>query len=74
MMADALNITTRREGIGAGTPVLGFRPMRLLFLRTVKVPNDDSFTVSPLAMLSVIFVSTSSTKEADSERDSPTRR
>lgn len=35
-------------------PVFGFRPMRWPFLRTVNVPNDDSLTVSPRAMQSVI--------------------
>jgi hypothetical protein len=64
--------TARR--IGAAIPVFGFRPMRFAFLRTVKVPNDDNFTASPLVKLSVISVNTNSTREADSERDSPARQ
>jgi hypothetical protein len=47
MMAEALKTATRRGKIGTATPVLGFRPMRWPILRTVNVPNDDSFTVSP---------------------------
>src|SRR5438105_74091 len=41
-MADGLNTTTRRAEILAATPVLGLRPTRWLFLRTVKEPNEDN--------------------------------
>jgi hypothetical protein len=44
-MADGLNTITHR-GDTSG-PVLGWRPYVAPFLRTTKVPNDESFTVSP---------------------------
>src|SRR5271163_3985159 len=71
-MADGLNTMTRRGEIGTSLPVLGLRPMRWPFLRTTNEPNDDSFTVSPRSRQSVISLRTSSTKVADSVRDSPT--
>jgi hypothetical protein len=46
IIAEALKSTTRRGAIGASTPVFGFRPMRWPFMRTVNVPNNDSFTIS----------------------------
>src|SRR5579863_2001744 len=72
IMAEALKTATRRGKIGTATPVLGFRPMRWPFLRTVNVPNDDNFTVSPCAMAPVISFKTRSTKAHDSFRVSPT--
>src|SRR5262249_58587002 len=71
-IADGLNTMTRRGEIGTSLPVLGFRPSRWPFLRTTKEPNDDSFTVSPRSRQSVISLSTSSTRVADSVRDRPT--
>jgi|SRR5581483_7122694 len=68
-IADGLNAITRRGKIGTKVPVFGFRPMRRDFLRTMKEPNEDSFTVSPLTKVSVISLSTSSTMAADSARD-----
>jgi hypothetical protein len=53
---------------------LGISAHRRPFLCTVNVPNDDNFTASPRAMLSLISSSTSSTKAEDSVRDSPTFR
>jgi hypothetical protein len=72
IMAEALKTATRRGEIETATPVLGFRPMRWPFLRTVNVPNDDNFTVSPCAMVSVISFKTRSTRADDSFRVSPT--
>src|SRR5208283_3844666 len=71
-MADGLNTITRRGEIGTSVPVLGLRPIRWPFLRTMNEPNDDSFTVSPFSRQSVISFKTSSTKADDSVRDSPT--
>ena len=71
-IADGLNTITRRGEIGTSVPVFGLRPMRWPFLRTMKEPNDDSFTVSPFSRQSVISFSTSSTKADDSVRDRPT--
>ena len=62
IIADALNTATRRGEIDTSAPVFGFRPIHLPFWRTMNVPNDDSLTVSPLAMLSEISFSTSSTR------------
>src|ERR1700733_6372660 len=70
-MADGLNTITRRGEIGTSVPVLGLRPMRWPFLRTMNEPNDESFTVSPFSRQSVISFSTSSTKADDSVRDKP---
>jgi hypothetical protein len=72
IIAEALNTATRRGTIGTSTPVFGFRPIRWPFLRTVNVPNDDNFTVSPLAMVSVISLKTRSTSSADFVRVNPT--
>jgi len=72
IIAEALKTATRRGTIGTSTPVLGFRPMRWPFLRTVNVPNDDNFTASPLAMVSVISFNARSTKSADFVRVNPT--
>src|SRR6202011_880377 len=71
-MADGLNTITRRGEIGTSVPVLGLRPIRWPFLRTMNEPNDDSFTVSPFSRQSVISFRTSSTKADDSVRDKPT--
>src|SRR5204863_10059267 len=71
-MADGLNTITRRCEISTSVPVLGFRPIRWPFLRTMNEPNDESFTVSPFSRQSVISFSSSSTKGDDSVRDSPT--
>src|SRR5579864_9031356 len=68
-IAEGLNTITRRGEIGTSLPVLGFRPTRCPFLRTTKEPNDDNFTVSPRSRQSVISLSTSSTRVADSVRD-----
>ena len=46
-LIEGRNTTTRRAEIGHSSPVLGLRPMRSDFLRTVNVPNEDSFTASP---------------------------
>jgi hypothetical protein len=64
-----LNTITRRGEIGTSVPVLGLRPIGCPFLRTTKVPNDESFTVSPRSRRSVISLSTLSTSDADSIRD-----
>src|SRR5579863_1569509 len=71
-IADGLNTITRRGEIGTSLPVFGLRPIRWPFLRTTNEPNDDSFTVSPRSRQSVISLSTSSTRVADSVRDRPT--
>jgi hypothetical protein len=71
IIAEALKTTTRRGGIGASTPVFGFRPMRWPFSRTVKDPNDESFTVSHRATVSMISFNTRSTKADDSVRVNP---
>ncbi len=71
-IADGLNTITRRGEIGTSVPVFGLRPMRWPFLRTMKEPNEDSFTVSPFSRQSVISFSTNSTNADDSVRDSPT--
>src|ERR1044071_1515117 len=71
-MADGLNTITRRGEIGTSVPVFGLRPIRWPFLRTMKEPNDDSFTVSPFSRQLVISFSTSSTNADDSVRDRPT--
>jgi hypothetical protein len=47
--ADGLNEITRRAEIGAGSPVLGLRPTRDPFCRTVNRPNPETFTTSPRA-------------------------
>jgi hypothetical protein len=72
IIADALKTNTRRGKIGTSTPVFGFRPMRWRLLRTVNVPNDDNFTVSPRAMVFVISFNTRSTRADDSVRVNPT--
>jgi hypothetical protein len=54
IIAEGLKSTTRRGEIGTSTPVFGFRPIRWVFMHTVNVPNDDSFTISSRAMASVI--------------------
>src|SRR5438105_11676626 len=71
-MADALNTITRRGEIGTSVPVLGLRPIRWPFLRTMNEPNDDSFTVSPFSRQSVISFRTNSRKADESVRDRPT--
>src|ERR1700749_3025899 len=48
-MEDGLNTNTRRGEIGTSVPVFGLRPIRWFLFRTTKEPNDDSFTVSPVA-------------------------
>jgi hypothetical protein len=49
MIAEVLKTTTRRGDIGTSMPVLGLRPRRPPFLRTVNDPNEVSFTVSPFS-------------------------
>jgi hypothetical protein len=68
-MADGLNTITRRGEIGTSVPVLGLRPIRCPFLRTTKVPNDESFTISPRSRQAVSSLSTVSARAADSIRD-----
>ncbi len=58
-IADGLKTMTRRGEIGTSVPVLGLRPMRWPFLRTMNEPNDETFTVSPYSRQSVISFSTS---------------
>jgi hypothetical protein len=70
-IADGLNTIIRRGEIGTFVPVLGLRPIRCPFLRTTKVPSDESFTVSPRSRQSVISLRTVSTSDADSIRDRP---
>src|SRR6476646_2809954 len=65
---DGLNTTTRRGEIVASVPVFGLRPTRCFFLRTRKDPNDESLTVSPFARVSVISLSTNSTKAEDCDQ------
>src|SRR5262252_1254538 len=43
----AWNVTTRRAVIGISSPVFGLRPGRCGFSRSWKLPNPDSFTLSP---------------------------
>src|SRR5215475_11041281 len=71
-IADGLNTITRRGEIGTSVPVLGLRPTRWPFLRTMNEPNEDSFTVSPRSRQSEISFKTNSTNAEDSERDRPT--
>src|SRR5262245_3132643 len=71
-MAEGLNTITRRGEIGTSLPVLGLRPILCPLLRTTNEPNEDSLTVSPRSRQSVISLSTSSTRLADSVRDNPT--
>jgi hypothetical protein len=53
-IADGLNTTTRRGEIGT-YPSSGLRPIRWPFLRTTNDANEESFTVSPRSMQSVIY-------------------
>src|SRR3546814_9763702 len=71
---DARNTRTRRGRIGTSSPVFGLRPMRSPFSRTEKLPNDDSFTISPRTRASEISFRTDSTSSADSLRERPTSR
>ena len=66
---DGLNTATLRGVIGTCLPVFGFLPIRGPFLRTTKVPNEESFTGSPRSKQLEISLSTSATNAADSDRD-----
>src|SRR3982074_2579369 len=47
IIAEGLNTTTRRGEIGTSMPVLGLRPRRPPFSRTMNDPNEDSFPSRP---------------------------
>ena len=66
---DGLNTATLRGVIGTCLPVFGFLPIRGPFLRTTKVPNEESFTGSPRSKQLEISLSTSATNAAYSDRD-----
>src|SRR5579863_2469197 len=69
---EARKTKTRRGWIGTSVPVLGLRPTRLPFLRTVKLPNDEILTISLRASALAISFRTVSTSMADSLRERPT--
>lgn len=71
---DGLNFNTRRDEIGASSPVLGLRPVRGFLSRTTKEPKDESKTFSPRSRQSVISLRTCLTIEVASTRDSWTSR
>src|SRR5437868_8469135 len=48
--------------------------MRPVLLRTMNVPKDDNFTVSPVISVSVMISRTDLTRSADSVLDRPTLR
>ena len=62
-----------RGVIGTSMPVLGLRPTRSPFMRTMNEPKEESLTTSPPITAAEISPSTTSTISAESARDRPTR-
>ena len=72
LMWGFVNMLHSQVQTGAGSPVFGFRPMRGPLSRTMNVPNEEIFTVSPAASRSAIVSMKPSTSAAASWRVTPT--
>ncbi len=70
-----LNVMLWRASTGTTSPVLGLRPTRCALSRTLKIPNEDSFTVSPVASVLQISSRVCLTKRSKTfEEQEPVQR